>query len=226
MDDLPLQRQRERGGEKSGLFSEPIFDDDQCVTTLRDLFGRLRGEIPPKAPKDLKTHADFEAKRNQFAYDQAESAWESLHTWQREERSLRKTERALNRPVMPPMTEEITFVRQVTSRNRTLREGAAASLHGRNLSPQALSPQAARALVWQLRHRNPAYREAAMDALWGSTITDSSAARVLALQLEHRKPELREVARQVLQDTNIKTDGEVMEYLESARRRSLGDSEN
>lgn len=89
-----------------------------------------------------------------------------------------------------------------------------------------LSPEAAQALVWQLRHRNPAYREAAMDALWHSTITDSSAARVLALQLGHPRPELREVARQVLQDTNIKTDGEVMEYLESARRRGLGDPDN
>jgi hypothetical protein len=77
-------------------------------------------------------------------------------------------------------------------------------------------------LVWQLRHHNPAYREGAMTALWGSTITDPSAARVLALQLEHRKPELREIARQVLQDTNIKTDGDVMEYLDSARRRGDG----
>jgi hypothetical protein len=122
---------------------------------------------------------------------------------------------------MPDMTEEMTLVRQATARNRTVREGAAALLHGRNLSSEA-----AEALVWQLRHRNPAYREAAMDALWGSTITDLSAVRVLALQLEHRKPELREVARQVLQDTNIKTDDDVMEYLESARRRGLGDSDN
>jgi hypothetical protein len=53
------------------------------VTTLRDLLGRLSGEIPPKAPKDLETPADFEAKRNQIAYKQAKFAWESLRMWQR-----------------------------------------------------------------------------------------------------------------------------------------------
>jgi hypothetical protein len=96
-------------------------------------------------------------------------------------------------------------------------------LHGRNLSPEAT-----RALVWQLRHRDPAYRQAAMDALWGSTITDVYAALVLAGQLDHREPELREVAREVLQRTNINIThtAAVNEYVDSARRRSLGNSDH
>ena len=91
-----------------------------------------------------------------------------------------------------------------------------------------MQPKATQALVWQLRHRNPAYREAAMDALWDSTISDAVAALALAGQLEHRKPELREVARQVLQNANIniRSIHRVEEYVESARRRSLDNSQN
>jgi hypothetical protein len=87
-----------------------------------------------------------------------------------------------------------------------------------------MQPKATQALVWQLRHRNPAYREAAMDALWDSTISDA----VAAGQLEHRKPELREVTRQVLQNANIniRSIHRVEEYVESARRRSLDNSQN
>jgi hypothetical protein len=87
-----------------------------------------------------------------------------------------------------------------------------------------MQPKATQALVWQLRHHNPAYREAAMDALWDSTISDA----VAAGQLEHRKPELREVTRQVLQNANIniRSIHRVEEYVESARRRSLDNSQN
>lgn len=105
-----------------------------------------------------------------------------------------------------PVSEETALVRQVTGWGRSRREGAAAALHGRNLSAQS-----ARALVWQLRHRNPAYREAARTALWESTITDEWAVLVLAGQLQHPNPELREVAQQVLRDTKISTDADVME---------------
>jgi hypothetical protein len=139
-----------------------------------------------------------------------------------DERYRRRLERRSGKPVVPPISEETALVRQITARNRSRREGAAAALHGRNLTTDA-----ALTLVWQLRHRNPAYRDAAKDALWQSTITDESAVLVLAGQLKHRKPELREVARQVLQDTKINiTDDRVTEYLESARRWGLGSSDD
>jgi hypothetical protein len=101
---------------------------------------------------------------------------------------------------MPP-SEETELLRQITDREASDRDRAAALLHGRDLSPKATQ-----ALVWQLRHRDPAYRKAAMDALWDSTISDAVAALVLAGQLEHRKPELRAVARQVLQNATSTSD--------------------
>jgi hypothetical protein len=124
--------------------------------------------------------------------------------------------------IMPP-SEETELLRQITDRKAPNRDRAAALLHGRDLSPKATQ-----ALVWQFRHRNPAYRKAAMDALWDSTISDAVAALVLAGQLEHRKPELRAVARQVLQNANIniRSIHRVEEYVESARRRSLDNSQN
>jgi hypothetical protein len=193
----------------------------QCVTTLRDLLGRWGGTTPPKQSEEQRIAADHEAVENKIACSEAKSEWRWLRGQQGLQSHFRRQERKSGREIRYPVTVEIELARQVTSRSRRLREGAAAALHGRSLSPEV-----AQGLVWQLRHHNPAYREAAMDALWGSTITDSSAVRVLALQLEHRKPELREVARQVLQDTKINSDAEVMEYLESARRRGLGDSES
>jgi hypothetical protein len=210
-----------RRSSKVGDDSERQACHYQCVTTLRELLGRWGGTTRPKESEYQRIAADPEARANKSACSQAKSEWRSLRGRQRLERYHRRLERKSGMMIRYPVTEEMELARLVTARNRRLREGAAASLHGRNLSPEA-----AQALVWQLRHHNPAYRKAAMDALWSSTITDSVAARVLAQQVEHRKPELREVARQVLQHTNINTDDEVMEYLDSARRRGLGDSDN
>jgi hypothetical protein len=120
---------------------------------------------------------------------------------------------------MPDMTEEMTLVRHRPKSNcpggcRSVTAWSQPLLgSGRGVGLAVKSPQ-------------PGVQRGRDGCAVGSTITDSSAVRVLALQLEQRKPELREVARQVLQDTNIKTDDDVMEYLESARRPGLGDSDN
>jgi hypothetical protein len=195
----------------------------QSVTTLRDLLERWVGRSRSQTPKYLETTlADIKRealeKRYDMAHDKAKFEWQMHRLDGRIERRTQRAERrSPGKFFIEPVSEETALVRQVTGRSRSRRDGAAAALHGRNLSSDA-----ALTLVWQLRHRWPAYRETARVALWESTITDEAAVLVLAGQLEHPKPELREVARQVLRDTKISTDAGVMEYLEAARRRGLG----
>lgn len=192
------------------------------MTTLRALLERWTGRIRRRAwPKQLRTAADFQAATDhlfasnyELAHRHTKFQWERVRM---DEGWIRRS----GKGILPP-SEETALLRQITGRKPADRERAAALLHGR----RNLSPEATGALVWQLRHRNPAYRQAAMDALWGSTITDPHAGLVLAAQLDHPKPELREVARQVLQKTNINIShtAAVNAYVDSARRRSLGNS--
>jgi hypothetical protein len=151
-----------------------------------------------------------------MASDRAKFEWKMHRLDGINERLTQRYERRSHNKVFRYVSEETALVQQVTGPGRRRREEAAVALRGRNLSSEG-----ALALVWQLRYRNPAYREVARDALARATITDPQAVLVLAGQLEHRKPELREVAREVLRDTNINTDKDLMEYLESARRRGL-----
>jgi hypothetical protein len=153
------------------------------VTTLRALLERWTGRIRVRPwPKELKTGADFQAARDhsfdsayKSAHGQVKFQWELFRM---DEGWIRRSGRGIKAP-----SEETALMRQIIGRKRSDREGAAALLHGRNLSQQATA-----ALVWQLRHRNPSYRQAAMDALWGSTITDADAALVLAGQLDNPDP--------------------------------------
>lgn len=141
-------------------------------------------------PKELRTAEDEQAVKDVRLYElstlarsEAEKDWALFRFDQRHDDDARWMEWRFDPTKLPSLSDE-ELAQRVFSRRRFRREGAAALLRGRNLSPKA-----ARGLVWQLRHRKSAYREAARDALWGCTITDKYAAVLLAGQLDDPKPE-------------------------------------
>jgi hypothetical protein len=176
----------------------------QCVTTLRERLRHWTGKQRP-GPRELRTAEDEQAvmdvrldELSTLARSEAEEDWALFRIDQRRDDDARWMEWRFDPTKLPSLSDK-ELAQRVFSRRRFRREGAAALLRGRNLSTSA-----ARGLVRQLRHRKPAYREAARDALWGCTITDKYAAVLLAGQLDDPKPELREVARQVLQTVKIR----------------------
>jgi hypothetical protein len=98
------------------------------VTTLRALLERLTGRT--RRRPDLQAQLDdLFARAYESAHRQAKFQWELVRM---DEGSIRRSGKGIR-----PPTEEAALLRQITGRKPANREGAAALLHGRNLSPDA-----------------------------------------------------------------------------------------
>jgi hypothetical protein len=171
----------------------------QGVNRLRTLLERWVGKSEPM---------DYEAEMAAFRAEGPARRRESARLLARLLWRWARLQEKRGRDTKPPppgsdmaFVSEMAFVSPITSRRRGRRELAAAMLQGSHLSDNA-----ALVLVWQLRHRNAGYRESALYALRGSTISSGWAGLLLAVELEHPKPVLRQVAEQALRETNLTDD--------------------
>jgi hypothetical protein len=135
------------------------------VTILRALRERLTGR-DLKIPQDLRNAEDARALKDHrldmlavMAHDKAELGWMLFRFDQRHE-DQSWWRQWWSGQTVPRSASDEELVHRVTSQRRCRRESAATLLQGRKLSPRA-----ARALVYQLGHHKPAYREAARVAL-------------------------------------------------------------